>query len=98
MLVRIVKMTFEESGIDSFLEIFMKNKEKIRSSEGCTSLKLLRQTEKGNVFFTYSTWEGPEYLEMYRNSDTFKNVWPETKALFAEKPEAWSTDIITELD
>jgi len=43
-----------------------------------------------NVFFTYSYWEHPDFLEQYRNSDFFKGVWTKTKALFSEKPEAWS--------
>lgn len=97
MIVRIVKMTFQPEKVNDFLAVFEESKEKIRAFEGCEHLKLLRQTEDGNIFFTYSYWQAPEHLEAYRHSDLFKATWAKTKVLFEAKPEAWSTKIMAEL-
>ena len=91
-MIRIVKMEFEPSKIEAFLELFGGVKEKIRGFEGCQHLELLRQTQDGNIFFTYSVWEGEWALQNYRQSDLFAEVWAETKKGFSGKPEAWSVD------
>ena len=52
---------------------------------------------QSNVYFTYSWWQGEEDLEAYRHSDLFKGVWAFTKQLFADKPQAWSTQEIEAL-
>jgi len=94
MFVRIVKMTFEADKIDLFLSVFNQNKEKIRASKGCELLELYRDKTNPNIFFTYSYWREEQDLENYRNADLFKEVWAKTKALFSDKPEAWSVDKI----
>ncbi len=96
-MVRIVKMSFEPSKIDTFLANFDAKKHHIRNFEGCTFLELYRDKEKTNVFFTYSFWNSEADLENYRHSDLFKTVWAETKVLFDGKPEAWSVDKIHSL-
>ena len=95
MFIRIVKMNFKESGIASFLENFNENKEKIRHFKGCNLLELYRDKKDSNTFFTYSYWETEADLEAYRNSELFKTVWGKAKALFNNKPEAWSVDKIS---
>jgi len=97
MFIRIVKMSFENDKIDFFLKNFNSNKEKIRNFEGCNSLKLLRDKNNPNIFFTYSYWQSEKYLEAYKNSELFKSVWGKTKILFNNKPEAWSVDIVESL-
>ena len=97
MFIRIVKMSFEKNKIDVFLENFNSNKEKIRNFEGCNSLKLLRDKNNTNTFFTYSYWQSEKHLEAYRNSELFKSVWGKTKILFNNKPEAWSVDTVERL-
>ena len=94
MFVRIVKMSFEPSKIDEFLELFDSNKTKIRNFEGCSFLELYQDKSNSNVFFTYSHWEHNDHLENYRHSQLFKTVWKNTKALFNDKPQAWSLDIL----
>lgn len=89
MITRIVKMTFIPGKENDFLEIFYASKKKIRSFEGCHELKLLQAK---NIFFTYSRWESEEHLNNYRDSELFVETWKKTKALFAEKPEAWSCE------
>jgi len=85
-------MEFREDAVEDFLRIFDEVKDKIRTSEGCTHLELLRDQHSPNIIFTFSTWKGPEYLEQYRHSDLFQTTWKRTKALFKDKASAWSVD------
>jgi hypothetical protein len=97
MFVRIVKMTFETNKIAIFTELFNKHKEQIRGFEGCTFLELYQDKNNSAIFFTYSYWETEAHLENYRNSALFAQVWKATKALFADKPQAWSVDKLVSL-
>lgn len=90
MLIRIVRMTFQADKITDFLEIFNHSKEKILSMDGCTHVEVLQDTDNPLIFCTYSHWNSVEDLNNYRNSDFFVDVWRKTKALFAEKPLAFS--------
>lgn len=87
-------MTFEPSKTEEFQELFQRNKEKIRGFKGCEFLELYRDKGDNNIFFTYSYWQDENALENYRVSSLFKEVWSETKQMFAAKPEAWSVDKI----
>ncbi|WP_306643892.1 putative quinol monooxygenase [Sanyastnella coralliicola] len=91
MIVRIVKMVFRPEGVEEFLTTFEKFKSDIRNQPGCLHLELLQQKD-GNTFFTYSYWESEKELNAYRDSETFKTVWPLTKKHFDAKPEAWTTE------
>jgi len=97
MLVRIVKMSFSEEHIDTFLANFHHNKIEIRNFKGCRLLELYRDKQDSNVFFTYSYWNSETDLEHYRNSELFKTVWAQTKPLFNNKPQAWSVEKIESL-
>ena len=90
MIVRIVRMHFDQEAIDDFLEIYDRVKAAIGTVQGCTYLELLRDTEDPNVFVTISHWERIEDLENYRNSELFKNVWNRVKTLFAQPADAYS--------
>lgn len=96
MIKRIVKMTFDPDRVDDFVRIFEEKKQYIRNFEGCQHLELWRATQAGNIFFTYSFWENEAALERYRHSDLFRTTWVKTKALFADKPEAWSVNLASE--
>lgn len=87
-------MTFEASEIENFQKLFQHNRLKIRAFEGCNFLELYRDKNNNNIFFTYSYWEDEQALENYRTSALFKEVWSNTKKLFAAKAEAWSVDKI----
>jgi len=91
-------MSFAEENVETFLENFDNNKEKIRAVNGCEFLQLLRDKDNTNQFFTYSFWNKQEDLENYRQSDLFKGVWAKTKVLFNAKPEAWSVEKYVTLD
>ena len=90
-------MSFAEENVETFLENFDNNKEKIRAVDGCEFLQLLRDKDNTNQFFTYSFWNKQEDLDNYRQSDLFKGVWAKTKVLFNAKPEAWSVEKIVSL-
>ena len=97
MFVRIVKMRFQEDKIEVFLENFEENKKHIRNFEGNRLLELYRDKNDPRIFFTYSYWENESDLENYRKSELFGRVWKFTKALFSDKPEAWSVDKLESL-
>jgi len=90
-------MEFKKEEIGSFKRLFSKNKEKIRAQPGCQGLKLLESQDGLGTFFTYSLWESEDHLNAYRHSDLFKEVWKNTKALFADKAMAWSCDEMASL-
>lgn len=90
MIVRVVKMTFKPDAVEEFKAIFETSKEKIKAQNGCRYLSMLQDIHQPTIFFTYSYWEAEENLQDYKNSSVFGSVWPRTKALFADRPEAWS--------
>lgn len=97
MLIRIVRMTFRQEEISVFLENFEANKQSIRNFPGCQHLELWQDDNSENIFMTYSHWESEEALNQYRDSELFKSVWSFTKALFSEKPRAFSSKKIQEV-
>jgi quinol monooxygenase YgiN len=90
MIIRIVKMEFEESKVSDFLKTFSASSETIRAFSGCSHVALLRDEADSCVFFTYSHWDSEDHLNAYRESDFFKTVWSGTKKLFRCAPQAWS--------
>ncbi len=94
MIVRIVRMEFMPEKVKDFMDLFTATRSKIASFEGCTGLQLLNDTQTTNVFFTYSNWESEKHLDNYRNSELFKQTWTKTKAMFSNKPQAWSLQIM----
>ena len=95
MIKRIVKMTFREDGVDTFLnDVFEPSKAAIRAFPGCRHMELLRYTGNHCVLFTLSIWDSQFALDEYRRSELFQNTWAKTKALFADKAEAWSVEVL----
>ncbi len=90
-------MEFRPEEVENFKTLFDSTKDKIRNFEGCQHLELWQDVRNTSIFFTYSFWLSEDYLEMYRNSPLFKEVWSKTKVKFAEKPKAWSVDVLHEL-
>ena len=92
MIVRIVQMTFREGTLDEFMQLFEARKQYIRSFEGCRHLELWQDEHLPHVFFTYSIWDSEHHLNRYRFSDLFKEIWSNTKPLFAAPAQAWSVN------
>lgn len=97
MLIRVVKMTFREEAIPSFLRLFDQRKEEIRAFTGCHHLELWQDRLHTNVYFTYSHWINAEALDHYRTSSFFNDTWQQTKPLFSARPEAWSVNQVSVL-
>ena len=93
MIKRLVKMTFKQEHTEDFKAIFNSKKALIAAVEGCSHVELLQDIDNATIFFTYSLWDDLKYLEAYRHSDLFRDVWAQTKILFDAKPEAWSLSI-----
>ncbi|CAN5172021.1 antibiotic biosynthesis monooxygenase [soil metagenome] len=90
MIVRIVKLTFRPDAVDDFIGVFNGVKSRIEAVPGCQSLRLYRDAQQENVFFTYSDWDNEESIEAYRQSELFEQIWGRAKLYFDGKPEAWS--------
>ena len=90
MILRIVKMHFKTEEVENFKQFFETIKERIESMPGLLQLKLYQDDQNEAVLFTISSWLNDHYLEEYRKSEFFGDVWPKTKALFEQSPEAWS--------
>ncbi len=94
MIKRIVKLVILEDKVPDFLDNFEKIKFEIRNFEGNHHVELLQDIKNKNQFFTYSYWDNEEFLEKYRNSAFFNEVWKFTKTLFEEKAQAWSIRVV----
>ncbi|MES2704295.1 MAG: antibiotic biosynthesis monooxygenase family protein [Bacteroidota bacterium] len=90
MIIRIVRMKFLPEKVDEFTALFEERKHIIRGFPGCTHLELWQDSNDPHVFVTYSHWASVADLDHYRFSGFFKDTWGTTKALFADKPQAWS--------
>jgi autoinducer 2-degrading protein len=90
MIVRIVKMTFQEGKAEEFGQIFHKVKNKIKTFRGCIFVEILQDLQDPNIFMTYSVWSSEADLERYRNSELFKDTWAIVKVLFSKPAEASS--------
>lgn len=90
MIIRIVKLHFEEERIGDFLQFFDGIKHLVNEFPGCHGMKLLQDIQDPTIVMTYSHWENEQALENYRISETFGTIWPTIKPWFAQKPEAWS--------
>lgn len=97
MIVRIVKMHFHEHRVNDFQIMFDQIKELIRNQPGCTFLELYQGKDDPQTFYTYSYWESTKYLDDYRTSALFKEIWPKTKAMFDQQPEATTVNKIHSL-
>jgi heme-degrading monooxygenase HmoA len=92
MIYRLVKLTLKEEEIGSFFDVFETKKRVIAGAEGCISMRMLQDQTDKRVVFTYSTWEGLEYLEKYRESSEFILLWKAIKPFFLLPAEVWTMD------
>lgn len=89
-ITRIVKLTFDEQHIGSFLSYFDTINTQVSRFPGCRGMRLLRDIHHPNVVFTYSYWDSEDALNNYRDSELFGKVWQGIKPWFGGKPEAWT--------
>ncbi|MEI7979347.1 MAG: antibiotic biosynthesis monooxygenase family protein [Bacteroidota bacterium] len=94
MITRIVRLTFDETKLADFMQVFENSKLQIAAFEGCLGLQLMQDAAEKNVMYTLSYWESEAHLNKYRFSTLFKTTWAQTKILFANKPQAFSLELI----
>lgn len=97
-LLRIVKMTFKSEHCHEFEVYFESIKDAVGSQPGCDGVKLMKDLSGSGVYFTLSNWENEGYLNKYRDSELFNSVWPKVKQWFDAKPEAWSSECLTQFN
>ena len=97
-LIRIVRMVFAPEFIPRFKTLFHESSPRIRAFVGCTKLELWQDAKYENIFYTYSHWASADHLELYRSSELFNSVWRQTKEGFVDKPQAWSTHSVMEVE
>lgn len=95
MLIRLVKIEFHPDKVNDFLDFFETIKDRLRHQPGCIEVRLMKDLNHPNIFFSYSTWKDGSFLQQYIMSDFFKNqVWVHLKILFNAKPMAWSVEAL----
>ncbi|HEY4655327.1 MAG TPA: antibiotic biosynthesis monooxygenase family protein [Cyclobacteriaceae bacterium] len=92
MIIRVVRMHFVPDAVDEFLDIYERTQAAIQNMDGCSHLELMRDTDDPNVFITVSHWENSRYLDDYRKSELFKNVWRRVKVHFSQPADAFSME------
>lgn len=92
MIIRIVKLHFQEEKIQDFLDFFEGIKWKVAKQDDCFGMRLLQDKNQPEIVFTYSKWKDEKALNTYRDSELFGEVWPTIKPWFKEKAEAWTVD------
>ncbi len=92
MITRLVKLSFKAEHCKEFEEYFTEICDQIESREGCLGVRLFSEAHDSGVFFTLSQWEHDDYLQAYRQSDLFGEVWPKVKKWMKAKPEAWTVN------
>ncbi|RMG71630.1 MAG: antibiotic biosynthesis monooxygenase [Bacteroidetes bacterium] len=90
MLIRLVRMRFRPETLETFEALFAQHKIAIRQVSGCLHLELHGDPGDPLVRYTLSHWDRQADLDAYRKSPLFGLVWPQTKALFSEAPQAYS--------
>lgn len=90
MITRIVKMTFRPGTEADFQQVFRDSQPVIKTFAGCIEVNAFNDVANPLVYFTISKWESEDALNNYRNSEFFMQTWTKTKALFADKAQAWS--------
>ncbi len=96
MITRLVKLSFKEAHCTEFENYFTQICEQIKSQEGCLDVKLFSENHDTGVFFTLSKWEHDDFLQAYRKSELFGEVWPKVKKWMKDKPEAWTINELTQ--
>lgn len=90
MITRIVRLPLTAEKCSEFEILFNSIKQKILDFEGCLHLELLKDISSSGDYFTYSIWRNQSDLDKYIASDLFAEIWPQAKACFRGRAEAWS--------
>lgn len=87
-------MKFREDALADFHRLFDRYETEIRHFPGCMLLELHQDADDPLVRYTHSHWQDGDALAAYRASSLFAMVWPQTKALFDARPQAFSLKLL----
>ena len=76
MLLRIVRMEFQEEKVLDFQKLLKNIKGKLSDFKGCQSIHLYRDQDQFNVFYTHSHWLSVDHLNKYKASFFLKRLRP----------------------
>jgi heme-degrading monooxygenase HmoA len=89
-LLRVVRMSFKPDLLPEFLAMFQETQPKIATMPGCLGVELKQDIAQAHVLYTLSHWRSESDLNAYRQSTLFLETWAKTKAMFQDKPQAFS--------
>lgn len=92
-IIRIVHLHVAPQHRSSFEAYVAQKITVVAAQPGCLSATWLRADD--GSYFTYSHWLAEEFLENYRKSATFAEIWPTLKAWFDAPAHAWSCEALT---
>ena len=96
MIKRVVRLTVKDAAAkEAFQEIYRSRNPYKNGVKGCQDVKVMKDVNEDNVYYTVSLWDRNEDLEAYRQSDYFAETWPMVKAQLSKRAEAFS---MTETD
>ena len=95
MIVRIVRMTFQQGQLEAFEALFLQHREAIDQQPGCLGVEWITDPEAPFVRGTLSRWESTADLDAYRQSALFGMIWPTTKAMFSQAPQVWTYHVLS---
>lgn len=97
MIIRIVELSVQKDKLPIAEKLLAEVAPKVRSSPGCTHLRILMDLHNSGRITTYSHWNTEADLNTYRKSEVFKNFWTQVKLLFAVPARAWSSETLHHL-
>lgn len=98
MITRIVRLTLkDESSQNDFRALYASRNPMNRGVSGCLEVKIMKDINENNVYYTVSKWTTNEALENYRSSAYFKETWPMVKSTLASKTKVFTMEEVVEL-
>lgn len=94
MIIRVVKLSFENAELSAAIDKLQNIAPVVRAMKGCRSLEIGVRSGDRAMVITYSHWDSIEDLNRYRSSAEFRAFWRDIKPLFSSPAEAWSLDPI----
>ncbi len=92
MIVRIVKLQFDESTHEEAQSHLLSYVSTVRSWPGCSRLEVLFDAHRVGRVVTYSHWESESALNAYRISPVFREFWSLVKPHLSKPAEAWTME------
>lgn len=93
MITRIVQLKFNHDfSWNAFRKLYEERNPATRGVPGCVEVKIMKDVNAPNIYYTVSKWSSNEALENYRSSEYFAETWPMVKSTLAEKANAFTIE------